>query len=134
MGPIGLVLITFGFTLGYILPLIPFTRFILGILNWMMQLFEALLAVPLLALSLLKTDGEGFATQNFQSGMIMLLGLILRPVLMVFGLVMGLLAFNGIYQIVALTFLPTVLKQPQLSRASYLFLQLSRYMYFSRIL
>jgi len=108
MGPIGLVLISFGFTLGYILALIPFTRFMLGILNWMMQLFESLLGMPLLSLALLKTDGEGFAPQQFMAGMGMLLGLVLRPSLMIFGLVMGLMAFNGIYQIVAVTFLPTV--------------------------
>jgi conjugal transfer/type IV secretion protein DotA/TraY len=109
MGPIGLVLISFGFTLGYILALIPYARFMLGILNWMMQLFESLLGMPLLSLALLKTDGEGFAPQQVMSCFGMLLGLVLRPSLMIFGLVLGLMAFNGIYQIVALTFLPTVL-------------------------
>lgn len=108
MYPVGMMLISFGFLAGYCLPLIPFIRFMIGILGWVMLLFEALLALPLLAISLLKTDGEGFMTQNFQTGAVMVLGIILRPMLMVFGLVLGLIAFNGIIQVVNMTYVPTL--------------------------
>lgn len=70
------------------------------------MLFEAILAVPLLALSLLKTDGDGFATQQFQSNLTMLLGVILRPILMTIGLVLGLVAFNTIMSITNVLFAP----------------------------
>lgn len=105
MRPVGTMLISFGFMAGYVLPLLPFFRFMLGVLGWILLLFEALLAVPLLAISLLKTDGEGFMTQNFQTGVIMILALILRPMLMIFGLLLGLMAFNGIMNITSASFL-----------------------------
>jgi conjugal transfer/type IV secretion protein DotA/TraY len=103
--PAGTMLISFGFMAGYVLPLLPFIRFMLGILGWILLLFEAVLAVPLMAISLLKTDGEGFMTQNFQTGAVMILALILRPILMIFGMLIGLLAFNGIMNITNVSFL-----------------------------
>lgn len=103
--PAGSMLISFGFMAGYVLPLLPFIRFMLGILGWILLLMEAVLAVPLLSISLLKTDGEGFMTQNFQTGAIMVLALIIRPILMLFGLLMGIMAFNGIMNITNVTFL-----------------------------
>ncbi len=117
--PLGMILISFGFT-AYILTLIPLTRFVLGILGWFLLLFEAVLAAPLVSLSLLKTDGEGFAPQQFQSAMTMLLGVIIRPMLMVFGLVLGLIAFNAIIQIANLLFVPTVVNLNTTSDSSYL--------------
>lgn len=105
MRPAGTMMISFGFMAGYILPLLPFFRFMLGVLGWILLLFEALLAVPLLAISLLKTDGEGFMTQNFQTGVVMILALIIRPILMIFGLLLGLLAFNGILNITNVSFM-----------------------------
>ena len=101
-------MISFGFMAGYVLPLLPFFRFMLGVLGWMLLLFEALLAVPLMAISLLKTDGEGFMTQNFQTGAVMILALIIRPILMIFGLLLGLVAFNGIMNIVNVSYLAAI--------------------------
>lgn len=103
--PAGTMLISFGFMAGYVLPMLPFIRFMLGILGWILLLMEAVLAVPLMALSLLKTDGEGFMTQNFQTGAVMILALVIRPMLMLFGMLMGLMAFNGIVNITNVMFL-----------------------------
>ena len=125
--PIGMIMISMGFTM-VILTFIPLTRFILGVLNWLMMVFEAVLAVPLMSLSLLKTDGEGFATQQFQSSMVMLFGVIIRPMLMAIGLVIGLIAFNAIMQIANTLFAPTVANFGQSSDNS--FLSLGVYMIF----
>nr|HRJ12786.1 DotA/TraY family protein [Alphaproteobacteria bacterium] len=89
-------------------PLLPFFRFMLGVLGWVLLLFEAILAMPLLAISLLKTDGEGFMTQNFQTGAVMILALIIRPMLMIFGLLLGLMAFNGIMNITNVSYLAAI--------------------------
>ena len=95
----------FGFLLGYMLPLMPFFRFILGVLGWLLLVFEALLAMPLFALAHLKTDGEGFMSQMAQSGYIMILGLIIRPILMIIGMVVGLICFNAMAQLTNQLFL-----------------------------
>ncbi len=97
-------LLIFGFLLGYMLPLMPFFRFVLGVLGWLLLVFEALLAMPLFALAHLKTDGEGFMSQMAQSGYIMILGLVIRPILMICGLVVGLICFNAIAQLTSVLF------------------------------
>ena len=73
-----------------------------------MLVFEAVMAVPLLSLSLLKTDGDGFGTQQFNTNLTMLLGVIIRPILMTIGLVLGLVAFNTIMQITNVIFAPAI--------------------------
>ena len=117
--PIGMIMISMGFIL-LILTLIPFTRFVLGILNWLVMVFEAVLAAPLVSLSLLRTDGEGFAPQQFQSSMVMLFGVVIRPILMTIGLVLGLIAFNAIMEIANLLFSPTIANLNPSSDNSYL--------------
>ena len=107
MFPIGMIMISFGF-MAYLLVLIPFARFTLGVLNWFMQIFEMVLAMPLFGLSLLKTDGEGFLTQQAQTNVLMILGVILRPVLMVLGIAISLICFNAIMQFVNTIFADTV--------------------------
>jgi hypothetical protein len=83
------------------------------------MVFEAVLAAPLVSLSLLKTDGEGFGTQQFNTSMTMLFGVIIRPILMTIGLVLGLIAFNAIMQITNLLFAPTVQNLNPSSDVSY---------------
>jgi hypothetical protein len=104
---IGMIMISMGFML-IMLTFLPLTRFILGVLNWLMLVFEAILAVPLIALSLLATGGEGFSTQQFTSNLWLLVGIVLRPVLMSIGMVLGLTAFNNIMQITNAIFAPAV--------------------------
>lgn len=125
--PIGMIMISMGFTM-VLLTLLPFTRFILGILNWMIMVFEAVLAAPLVALSFLRTEGEGFMPQQAQTSLLMLLGVIIRPILMTFGLVLGLIAFNAIMQIANLIFAPTIAHLSPTSDTS--FLSMGVYMIF----
>lgn len=71
-------------------------------------MFEAVLAVPLVSLSLLSTGGDGFMTQQFTTDMWMVVGVVLRPMLMAIGMVLSLTAFNNIMQIVNTIFGPAV--------------------------
>jgi len=105
--PVGMIMISFGF-MAYILVLIPYIRYMLGELGWFIMLFETVLAMPLMSLALLRTEGEGLFPQQTQTNIVMLAAVILRPVFMVFGLVMALISFNAIMQVVNMTFAPTV--------------------------
>lgn len=89
-----------GFTLGYIVPLYPFYRFFFGSITWIMTVMEAVVLAPIFALAHIEPQGEGLAGKNARYGYSVLMQLILRPVLMVFGLVVGHLLF-----IVAVAFL-----------------------------
>jgi conjugal transfer/type IV secretion protein DotA/TraY len=73
-----------------ILPLIPLIRFLLGIAVWLVEVFEALIAIPLVALAHLRADENGLAGQSAVLCYVIILKVALRPVLMVFGLLGGL--------------------------------------------
>ena len=76
-----------------LVPLIPLLRFLLGIAVWLVQVFEALIAVPLVALAHLRAEEDGIAGQSAVLCYILVLQIILRPVLMVLGLMGGLIIF-----------------------------------------
>ena len=85
-----------GLVLAYLLPAIPFIRFLFGILTWLVTVIEALLAVTIfLAAHVTREDSERLLNGSTRLGWLFLPGLVLRPVLMVFGLVLGLLRLQG---------------------------------------
>ncbi len=83
-----------GFTLGFIVPLYPFYRFFFGSLVWIMSVFEAVVLVPLFALAHINPGGDGLpgpkAAYGYQVGM----QILLRPILMIFGLIAGFFLFK----------------------------------------
>ena len=83
-----------GFTLGFIVPLFPFYRFFFGSLQWVMSIFEAVVLAPLFALAHINPYGEGLAGQQAKYGYSVAMQVLLRPALMVFGLIAGYLLFS----------------------------------------
>jgi conjugal transfer/type IV secretion protein DotA/TraY len=84
-----------GLMLYYVLPLMPFIYFFFAVVAWVMEIFEAIVAMPLWALSHLKIDGDGLPGQMASNGYFLLLGVLLRPILIVFGLIGGYLVFGA---------------------------------------
>lgn len=74
-------------------PIIPFVRFVLGIAAWLLALFEAMVAAPLVALMHLRGDEDGMAGRSIILCYVLVLQVALRPVLMIFGLMGGLIVF-----------------------------------------
>lgn len=101
-----------------LLPLIPLVRFMIGLAAWMLQVFEALIAVPLVALAHLKGDEDGLAGRSAVLCYLMVLQITLRPALMIFGLLGGLIVFllllGAINQLVALA-MPAILDSGQIA-------------------
>lgn len=89
---LALIFWTAGFTLAFLIPIMPFMRFGFAVLSWVAGLIEAVIAVPLIALAHLNPEGAGLAGQA-KGAYTMLFSLFLRPVLTVFGLVAGLVVF-----------------------------------------
>ena len=85
-----------GFFLAVYLPLLPALRFFLGIAAWLIAVFEALVAMPLIALAQIRTQGDGLLTHARQ-GWFLLLQMLLRPVLMIFGLMAAIAIFDALY-------------------------------------
>lgn len=85
-----------GSMLSYYVPLIPFFLFIFGSITWFAVVLEAILAAPLVALGITHPDGHDFLGKAEQSIML-LASVFLRPVLMVFGFIFGIiLSFVGL--------------------------------------
>ena len=78
--------LTVGATLGYYVPMYPYIMFSFGCLGWMIAILEAMVAAPLIALGLTHPEGHDFLGKAEQAIML-LLGIFLRPVLMVVGLI-----------------------------------------------
>ena len=84
LGIIALALISFALMAAIYLPLIPFIIWAVGVLHWLILVFEALLAAPVWAIWYLR-NGDSF-TSEMMNGYLLIFSLLLRPVLMVFGL------------------------------------------------
>ncbi len=115
-GPIGNILdmitgifIIGGLFLTYILPIIPWMRVTFAVMGWIMAVFEAVVMVPILALSHLKTGGSGIVPPAIQRSYYLLLGILIRPIMIVFGYVAGILIFNALVLYVNLTIAEAVM-------------------------
>jgi|GEM_PF-5228057 hypothetical protein len=87
-------LIVVGFILGYAMPLLPFLYFILAAVQWFRFVVEGTLAAPLWAASHLRMDGHEFVPQSAKMGYALLLNLLLRPALLLFGLMLSFTIFE----------------------------------------
>lgn len=77
-----------GLILAVILPMIPLLMWVLGILGWLALYCEAQIAVPLWMLAHMVFQGDGLHGRGLR-GWAILFNLLLRPVLMLAGLVFG---------------------------------------------
>lgn len=82
-------LVSVGFTLSYVLPMMPFMIWIGVILGWLILCVEAIIAAPMWAVMHLSPHGDDMVGTGAQ-GYRLVLSLMLRPVLMVFGLIAAL--------------------------------------------
>lgn len=86
-----------GIILGYYVPLYPYLLFTFGCIGWIIAVMEAMVAAPLVCFGLTHPEGHDFLGRAEQA-VILLLGVFIRPVLMVIGLlaaiVMSYVAFK----------------------------------------
>lgn len=75
-----------GFVLSYVLVNLPLFLWIGAIVGWLVMCIEAMIAAPLWMVMHLNPNGDDVAGSG-KAGYSLILGLILRPVLMVFGLI-----------------------------------------------
>jgi len=81
-----------GIFLAFYLPAIPFISWIMGLASWVILLFETMFAAPLWAVAHALPEGEGFSGQYGRTGYMMLFGVLVRPPLMVAGLMCAMVA------------------------------------------
>jgi len=86
---------TAGVFLAYVIPLLPFVYFALAAIGWVLEIFEAIVAMPLWALAHLRIDGDGMPGGAALGGYQLLLMILLRPAFIVFGLIGGYVIFGA---------------------------------------
>lgn len=103
------VLITFGGLLGVYVPLIPYIIFTFGAIGWMISAIEAMVAGPLVALGILSPSAQHHEILGRSEPALMLLfSIFLRPSLMIFGLMAGMLLSTAVVEMINAAFWSTV--------------------------
>ncbi len=76
-----------GITLGLYMPMIPYLVFTFSALTWIIMVIEAMLAAPLIALTLIVPSEDEMGKAGH--AIAILLGIFLRPALMILGFIMA---------------------------------------------
>ena len=81
-----------GLLIAFVLPMIRFAIWIAGVAGYFITVCEAVIALPMWMIALLGTQGDGLHGRGLD-GVALLANLIFRPVLMLFGLMLGYVIF-----------------------------------------
>lgn len=85
--------LSLGFVLYYILPLLPFIYFFVALTNWVKTIFEAMVGLPLWALSHIRIEGDGLPGPAGMNGYYLIFEIFVNPILIVFGMLAGITIF-----------------------------------------
>ena len=97
---------TLGATLGIYLPLVPYLIFTMTAFGWMIQVIEAVVAAPIIALGLVQPGGEELG--KIGASLPILANIFLRPTLMIFGFVLGASLLRAGIALVNFGFIPAI--------------------------
>lgn len=89
-----LPLLLYGLALAYYLPAIPFIRWTSALVGWLILVMEALVAAPLWLCAHALPEGDGATGQHGKRGYFLLLGILIRPPLMVVGFFAAVILMN----------------------------------------
>jgi conjugal transfer/type IV secretion protein DotA/TraY len=85
-----LMLLACGVTLSVYMPLVPFITWTTSVVNWFVLVVEAMIAGPLFAVAHAHPDGDDVSGKA-GPGWMLILSLLVRPTLMIFGLICAML-------------------------------------------
>lgn len=83
-----------GVMLFYLLPFLPFINFMTGVITWLISLLQAVVAIPVIAIAHITPNGEGLPSSAARGAYTMILQIFLRPVMMIFGMLVCVLIMN----------------------------------------
>ncbi len=98
-------LVIYAFMLAFFLPALPFIIWMSAIAGWIILIVESLIAAPLWVAVHALPEGDGFAGQHARRGYMLLLGIVLRPPLMVAGFFLAVVLLNVVGQTLGNTFM-----------------------------
>ncbi|MFA5939143.1 MAG: DotA/TraY family protein [Sinimarinibacterium sp.] len=89
LSAIAVPLIMIGFFLAFYLPAVPLILWVINIVGWMIQCVKAVMAMPVWAAAHAIPDGDGIAGNSARQGYLLVIGIVLRPVLLIAGILIG---------------------------------------------
>ena len=92
--------IAVGGILMFIIPMMPFFFWVIGVTGYFLLVAEAIVASSIWAIAHMRMDGEGISGESARQGYLMVLALLLTPVLMIFGFIVGMAIFRVTGQII----------------------------------
>jgi hypothetical protein len=92
---VGLIGMSLGFILFYLIPFLPFVYFFFAVAEWVKSIFEAMVGMPLFALAHIRIDGNGLPGPAAMNGYFLLLEILIRPIMLIFGLVASIAIFSA---------------------------------------
>lgn len=102
-----IALFFFGVTLSTYVPMIPFITWMTSVVNWFVLVLESVIAGPLFAVAHVHPDGDD-AVGKAGHGYMMILSLVMRPALMLFGLIGGMLLTQPVVGLINVAFMTVV--------------------------
>ncbi|BBO86762.1 DotA protein (plasmid) [Desulfosarcina ovata subsp. sediminis] len=88
------ILFPLGVGLAFYLPAVPLLLWVMSVLNWLILILETLVAAPLWAAAHAMPSGEGLAGDHGKPGYYIFIQILLRPVLMVTGLLLSIIVLK----------------------------------------
>lgn len=95
LASMGSGMIIAGIMISFYLPVLPFIRVAFAVMTWIISVFEAVVMVPVAALTHLSTVGPGLMGNYGRAAWTLWFNVFMRPILVVFGFIGGLLIFNA---------------------------------------
>lgn len=90
---LGTVFLVPGFILAFWVPMQPFLYFTFAVIEWMISVLEAVIGMPLWALSLISLEGDGLG--RGLNGVKMVFEIILRPTIIIMSLLAAVIVFTA---------------------------------------
>lgn len=87
-----------GATLAIYVPLVPYMIFTVGVLGWLLLVVEAIVAAPILAISFILPAGDELG--KMMQGLLLLLNIVIRPILMLFGFILAIRLYQAVVKLV----------------------------------
>jgi conjugal transfer/type IV secretion protein DotA/TraY len=101
---IGIITMTLGWVLFYVVPFLPFIYFLFATVGWVKGIFEAMVGAPLWALAHIRIDGDGLSGKAAEAGYYLIFEIFIRPILILFGLLASIVVFAAMVQLLNETF------------------------------
>lgn len=90
--------------LAFWIPVAPFVIWVVGVFGWVVSIMEMLIAAPLWAAAHLHPEGEGMAGKHGANGYMIVLEVVLRPMLMIAGLILAFVLVDPFLRFLSLGF------------------------------